>query len=578
MEKIKLIYLIKEPLEYYSYMMLKELANNFKIICISTNKDITDFCNDNIVVLSQEEQLWANLQRELGANCTHVGILNQSLLGPLHDFKIFINNLIVDSFEIWSLYQMENYLYGFILMQYKFLSKQILNELIDTGNIHLNDRHLKEMGINWKSLCHFGKNINCSTSNYELVVIKKSPFLELEFIGKEKRHQDLQYNDGSDLAKTAYYIRNKTQYDLKIFYQLLLKKYNIEDIKNLLDLNFIVDEQYCITKKVKSKVAILIHIYYTELFKTCINYISIVPKCIDVYITVSSVEHKEKIERLLLRNKITNASVILVNNRGRDLSALLVGCKHIVKQYKYICFVHDKKSHKGEDISTGRDYFLNLWNNLLLSETYIYNILNILEQEPSIGFLCPPPPVFGIYFSIADNYWTICYKKTYQLLSKLNIQPILHEKKQPLALGSAFWCKVEAIQDLFDVDWEYKDFPKEPMALDGTISHAIERVFPYIAQKNGFLSGWVMNKHTAANLITNQGVVLQESLRKTKKYLGYYDGIPCYLEKLENAMIEQPERVGVDVEQVGVKGAVQILRVAIVKFLYKHLYKNRHSK
>ncbi|WP_353937923.1 rhamnan synthesis F family protein, partial [Parabacteroides goldsteinii] len=36
--------------------------------------------------------------------------------------------------------------------------------------------------------------------------------------------------------------------------------------------------------------------------------------------------------------------VIVVENRGRDVSALLVGCAPYISDYKYVCFVHDKKT------------------------------------------------------------------------------------------------------------------------------------------------------------------------------------------------------------------------------------------
>ena len=46
---------------------------------------------------------------------------------------------------------------------------------------------------------------------------------------------------------------------------------------------------------------------------------------------------------------------------------------------------------------------------------------------------------------------------------------------------------------LFERDWSLCEFQKEPMDGDGTISHAIERLFPYVAQDAGYKTCMIMN-------------------------------------------------------------------------------------
>ena len=56
---------------------------------------------------------------------------------------------------------------------------------------------------------------------------------------------------------------------------------------------------------------------------------------------------------------------------------------------------------------------------------------------------------------------------------------------------------------LFKKNWQYSDFPDEPLPVDGTILHAIERLHPTIAQASGFLSAWVNSESSEAIFCRN---------------------------------------------------------------------------
>ena len=76
-----------------------------------------------------------------------------------------------------------------------------------------------------------------------------------------------------------------------------------------------------------------------------------------------------------------------------------------------------------------------------------------------------------------------------------------------------FWFRPKAMKSLFDKDWEYSDFPKEPNAMDGTLLHAIERAYPYFAQKEGYYSAWVMSNKFAKIEITNLYYLLRIAVK-----------------------------------------------------------------
>lgn len=80
---------------------------------------------------------------------------------------------------------------------------------------------------------------------------------------------------------------------------------------------------------------------------------------------------------------------------------------------------------------------------------------------------------------------------------------------------------------LIDYGFDWDDFPKEPMPLDGTISHALERIYPYVAQSQGYYSGCLMNTDYASLNNTNLYYYLSGVLTKirTQQMVTDYDSV-----------------------------------------------------
>ena len=79
-------------------------------------------------------------------------------------------------------------------------------------------------------------------------------------------------------------------------------------------------------------------------------------------------------------------------------------------------------------------------------------------------------------------------------MKKLGIDRPISGEKMPIApFGSVFWFRVKALAPLFDHGWKHEDFPPEPLPQDGTISHAIERIYPFVAQGAGYYPAQAMS-------------------------------------------------------------------------------------
>lgn len=349
------------------------------------------------------------------------------------------------------------------------------------------------------------KNMSFHTFHpLEMVVNRKFPVIKRKAFITERKVV-LRYNYGDELRKTLEYVQKHTDYDIRLIYKYLLRTHNIYDLKNNLNLNFIIPSRVIQSKgELKNKSAVVIaHLFYEDLFDYCLKYLENVPDDIHVVITISSHDKKRRLESKCLGRKAEHFEIRMVEPRGRDLSALLVGCHDILLKYDYLCFVHDKKSIQKEYITVGESFCDLIWENMLKSQEYICNILDFFEEHSEIGLLTPPNVYHGTYYCSAVDYWTNCYGKVKQLAGALNLSSNIRREKPPVSVGTAFWCKTEGLKNLFEFPFSYEDFPEEPLPGDGSVNHAIERIFPFVSQHHGFLTGSVMDLKYAEAEVTN---------------------------------------------------------------------------
>ena len=61
------------------------------------------------------------------------------------------------------------------------------------------------------------------------------------------------------------------------------------------------------------------------------------------------------------------------------------------------------------------------------------------------------------------------------------------------AYGTMFWFRPKALRKLFEYNWKFEDFNKEPMHYDGSLAHVLERLLAYAAHDAGYLACNIMS-------------------------------------------------------------------------------------
>lgn len=299
------------------------------------------------------------------------------------------------------------------------------------------------------------------------------------------------------------YLCQHTDYDTTLIWDNILRTVNLADLTKNLQLTYVLPTQVAVPPTRRQRVALVMHMYYMELLTHMLQYASAMPQDSDLIITVGSQDKADTVRRATA-DMPQRVIVRLVENRGRDVAALLVGVRDLVLDYDVVCFIHDKKVTQVKPHSVGEGFARKCMDNVLASSEFVSHVLATFAAEPRLGLLAPTAPNHADYFPHYTFAWGPNYGRTRDLLASLGVKVPLSEHKEPIApFGSTFWFRPDAIRPLLERSWKYEDFPPEPLAVDGTISHAVERSYCYVAQSRGYYSGALFSDRFARLELAN---------------------------------------------------------------------------
>lgn len=322
------------------------------------------------------------------------------------------------------------------------------------------------------------------------------------------------------------YLKNNTDYDVNLIWENILRTTNMSDVKDRMQLNYVLPKEFSkLHERIDRKIALMLHIYFEDKIDYCYNYASSMPQDADIYITTDTEKKKNLILQKFLNLECRKLEVIIIENRGRDISALLIGCKDFIADYDYICFAHDKKSTHVKPYIIGEAFSYKCFENVLASKSFVENVICTFDKNPQLGLLVPPPPNHSVFYSTIGFEWGYNYEHTIKLAEKLKLNVDFNRDKPPIApLGTMFWFRAKALKRLLEYNWKYEDFPVEPIrSEDGYVMHAIERIYPFVAQNEGYYTGWLMSDHFARMEITNLYYLLRDVQTTFNRHYGILD-------------------------------------------------------
>jgi lipopolysaccharide biosynthesis protein len=227
--------------------------------------------------------------------------------------------------------------------------------------------------------------------------------------------------------------------------------------------------------KLISPLVITAHVFYPEFANDLIYFLKQLPIDTKVFATTPSQEIKQVLEAYL-KTSGNPHDVRLTPNTGRNFGPLLVEfSKQLLIEESFI-HVHSKKSLHTPEI--GRDW-LKRNTSLLVSRQGLQRITSLTERNPEIGI---------VYVDASDLFWGMNFRWGRSRRIARNIfghlpgfEGVKWSGKLDFPAGGMFWLKTEAIRSLLQFDWNYGIFTPEKGERDGTLAHALERLFGEVA-------------------------------------------------------------------------------------------------
>ena len=334
-------------------------------------------------------------------------------------------------------------------------------------------------------------------------------FLKSTFICSQMKY--ITISAGEQPWEFFRYLRQETDYEVPMIWRTLIRTEYQDDIARALRMTYVLPSGNCLGKERSTqRVALVMHLYYMDLLEEALHYASSMPEDADLYIFTCNHE-KAKIISKRFQVLGNHKEIHVTQNRGRDVGSFLVETANLQGKYDLICFYHDKKSGHLKPHMSGNSFAYKTAECVLCSKQYVLNVIHLFETTPYLGMISGSTPNHGSLLGQLGREWGTNYNRTKKLAEELEINvPMAEDHRPAIGLGDVFWYRTKAMVPMFRKKWKYEDFPEEPIGVDGTILHAIERIYPFAVQEAGYLPGRALPDHLAALEISNLEFYVRE--------------------------------------------------------------------
>lgn len=224
-------------------------------------------------------------------------------------------------------------------------------------------------------------------------------------------------------------------------------------------------------------VALHAHFHYPELFLDFARRLKCNATPVTLYLTATGEAQAAELRRMVAAEGLHDAHVLIVENCGRDIGPMLMHLPaKFFDAYEVVGHFHSKRSpHVDEAIGGAwRDFILE--HLLGDASPMLDTILNAFAADERLGLVFPEDPHL--------NDWDANRTHAEALAVRLTLDPLPRHLDFPQ--GTMFWARAAALRPLLDLGLSAEDFPKEPLPIDGTMLHALERLLPFVAAKAGY--------------------------------------------------------------------------------------------
>ena len=221
------------------------------------------------------------------------------------------------------------------------------------------------------------------------------------------------------------------------------------------------------------KIAVHLHLFYVDMIPEISRSLQHIDGPFDLFVSVvkKDDEFLKEVEtgfrsRLFYMDKL---NIRTVENRGRDMAPFFEWMEEL-SAYDFICHIHSKKSlHTSAHAAWAPFLFQHLFGRNTKDMNRIFHLMD--KENAKVVY----PPDYT-RMETEPSGWGSNVEFAADVL-KMDAETL--EKEFPVIdfpQGSMFWSTGKVIKKLQSLGIKTEDFPPEPIGVDGTIAHALERL------------------------------------------------------------------------------------------------------
>jgi lipopolysaccharide biosynthesis protein len=169
--------------------------------------------------------------------------------------------------------------------------------------------------------------------------------------------------------------------------------------------------------------------------------------------------------------------LLVSENRGRDILPFLKVANRLIDEgVDVVLKLHTKRS---THLKNGNQWRQEMIRRLVGSDR-ARCVLRAFDKQPGLGLVAPEGHVRTLSAHVGSNAEVVQF-----LVARLGLATPVPEDGAFVA-GSMFWARLSALRPLLDAHLDESDFENEDGQVDGTMAHAIERIFACVSADAGY--------------------------------------------------------------------------------------------
>lgn len=609
----------------YVLYLLQSFRPHFQHLLIISNCPLDETAKDRLLQYADDLRIRENQGLDAAAykegliGCCgweetekydEVVLMNDTFFGPIHSFEDMFSEMSARDVDFWGMSAGYHSIDGWNRVKYGYIpdhiqtffvvfrKKMVCSEAFRTYwqnyDDSLNDfesvvtqhevimtRHFQDLGFRWDIYADTqAYNSERSSENFNLHLYhphtmlrdRNFPVLKKKALAVDL-HRHLGMQDLEDSADALNYVHKETEYDTRLIWDHLLRRYNITDLYDSLHLTHVFASVPAeLPQGIRAALVLRIG---NPFFAECIcSHACQISTLMDVYLIPEAETELEVIQRCT--QEMANIHILKPSFQKTEMGSFVLCCKELAEQYDHLGFLPDVGNPDLSSMTIAESTFYGYLQNIASDTAYLSQIIHCFAENPRLGILAAPFPIHDYGFGNYGNAWGNSLPTVKAFAEELELRCSIEEEKPPFMLSGAFWCRTAAIAHIWNKSWEARQFSVNPITNSSKINEALIRLLPYAAQSARYYSGTVMHTNYASIRLTNQQYMLEQIIGTTKQQLGCQSGRYLeYIQQLQAIRLNaQNSPLSIDLSRFGIGTVLRIfLERKMPQWFTRNVYK-----